>query len=121
LSTSKLTAADVLRRYVDEELPAFCGIENLTVDTKGLFGETPLEIASVRGSEEELVALLDGGADVNAKGEHGFTALHQAASFGHAKLVEHLIERGADSSMRNDWGQTAQELAASNEIKDLLN
>lgn len=73
-----ITAADVLRRYMDEELPAFCGIQLESVNQVCRFGERPLHVAATRGIMEEVAALVEAGAEVNAHGELGNTPLHEA-------------------------------------------
>jgi uncharacterized protein len=74
----RLTAADVLRRYKDEDLPAFSEVPLRDVNQVGNFGERPLHVASTRGSIEEIAALIEGGAEINAPGELGNTPLHEA-------------------------------------------
>lgn len=106
-----MTADDVLRRYREEDLPEFVGLALSDVNQVGNFGDSPLKVASVRGSLEEVLALLDGGAALDTRGEHGFTALHHAASQGHVEVVRVLLERGASSTIRNDWGQTPLDVA----------
>ncbi len=68
-NSRRLTAAEVLHRYKDEDLPAFCGISLQDVNQVGNFGERPLHVASVRGNIGEIAALIDAGAEVNAPGE----------------------------------------------------
>jgi hypothetical protein len=51
----RLTAAEVLKRYTDEELPEFVGIELNDVNEVGLFGDTPLHVAAIRGDLDEGV------------------------------------------------------------------
>ena len=52
----RLTAIDVLRRYMD-----------LTdVNQAELFRERPLDVAACRGNLEKIYALLDGGAEIDA-------------------------------------------------------
>jgi len=106
-----LTAAEVLRRYKDEELPAFSGIDLTDVNQVGLFGERPLDVASVRGNIEEIRALLRAGAQVNTPGEVGNTALHEAVSQGHISAVKLLVQFGADMNARNNFGQTPLDIA----------
>jgi uncharacterized protein len=105
-----LTASDVLRRYM-HELPEFAGVDLVDVNQRGNFGNPPLKAAAVRGSLEELVALLDAGADVDARGEHGYTPLHHAVSQGHLEAVKLLLERGASRTALTDDGWTLTELA----------
>lgn len=107
----QLTAADVLRKYKEEELPAFVGVPLENVNQVGNFGEGPLDVAAVRGNLDEIIALVDGGADLNARGELGNTALHEAVSQGHLEAVKFLLNRGASRSVKNDFGETPLDLA----------
>jgi hypothetical protein len=68
-NSQRLNAADVLRRYKDEELPEFCEIPLHDVNQAGNFGDRPIHVASIRGSLDEIAALVHGGADVDATGE----------------------------------------------------
>ncbi len=106
-----LTAKDVLRRYQEEELPAFCGMVLDDVNQRGNFGEHPLEVAATRGAVEEVMALLEGGADIDARGESGNTALHEAVGQGHVDVVRALLGGGASRCRRNADGRTAADLA----------
>ena len=114
-----MTAAEVLKRYKDEDLPAFCDVDLTDVNQVGLFGERPLDIAAVRGSIEELTALLDAGAEVNAPGECGNTPLHEAVSQGHFALAKLLLEFGATTEIRNQFGQTPLDIARMHNRGDL--
>lgn len=109
--TGWLTARDVLRRYVEEDLPDFMGIDLVDVNQHGRFGDTPLGIASVRGIIEEVEALLAGGADVDVAGELGNTPLHNAAGQGHDVVVRMLLKAGADPGIKNEDGKTARDVA----------
>jgi hypothetical protein len=73
-----MNVSEVLRRYADEELPEFDGIELIAIETVGRFGNRPLHIACVRGDIEEVQALIAAGAKINVRGEHGNTPLHEA-------------------------------------------
>jgi len=63
-----MNADDVLKRYKDEDLPDFSGIELSDVNQAGIFGDAPIHVAAIRGRTDEITALLDGGADANASG-----------------------------------------------------
>jgi ankyrin repeat protein len=115
-----MTAAEVLKRYKDEDLPAFCDVDLTDVNQVGLFGERPLDIAAVRGSIEELTALLDAGAEVNAPGECGNTPLHEAVSQGHFAVAKLLLEYGATTEIRNEFGQTPLDIARMHNRGDLV-
>lgn len=66
-----------------------------------------LVLAALCGEEEQVLALLKQGIDVNAKDEDGETALHAAASNGHHNLLKILLQWGAKTSIKNSRGWTA--------------
>jgi hypothetical protein len=107
----QLTAAEVLRRYEEEELPEFAGLSLREVGQRGRFGNYPINTAAGRGDVVEIAALLDGGADVNSIGEHGHTPLQEAVGQGHEQAVRLLLERGASTNHANNWGHTALDIA----------
>lgn len=115
-----MTAEDVLRRYEEEDLPAFCGVRLTHVNQAGLFGERPLDVASVRGNLDEIRALLEAGAEVNASGELGNTALHEAVAQGHLDAVRILLRYGAKADMQNELGKTAIDIARSGSRDEIL-
>jgi hypothetical protein len=113
----RLSAAEVIRRYKDEDLPAFAEMELTDVNQAGIFGERPLDVAACRGNLEEIYALLDGGAKIDAPGEHGNTALHEAVGQGHFDVVRVLLAFGARTNIRNESGQPALDIATYQAIK----
>lgn len=117
---SRLTAADVLRRYKEEDLPEFCDRELNDVNQVGLFEDYPLHVAATRGELDEMTALLDGGAHVNARGEHGHTPLLSAVGQGHFEAVRLLLKHGALPTATNDWGSDAFDLARKSGKRDIL-
>jgi uncharacterized protein len=118
--SNRLTAAEVLRRYSDELLPAFVDISLHDVNQVGLFHDRPLHVACVRGDLEEVEALVEGGADVNAPGEHGNTPLHEAVSQAHKEVIKYLLERGAIRSSTNEFGETPSDFARSQRRYDIV-
>lgn len=114
-----LTAADVLRRYMDEDL-LFWEQALTDVNQVGLSGERPLDVAACRGDVEEIRALLDGGADVNAPGDLGHTALHEAICQGHLMAAKVLLEAGARLDIRNEFGDTPLDRARAKGRDDLI-
>jgi len=67
-----------------------------------------LMIASGHGETEEVKALLDKGANVNARDTLGFTALIFAARSGNASTVNLLLAKGADVNAKSKMlGYTA--------------
>jgi ankyrin repeat protein len=120
---NRLNAANVLRRYRDEKLPAFCEIVLEDVNQVGNFGERPLSVACVRGKMEEIEALVDAGAQVNASGELGNTPLHEAVGQAHVEAMKFLLDRGASPHVKNQFGETPVDkakLASRTDIVKLL-
>jgi ankyrin repeat protein len=118
-----LTASDVLRRYREEELPEFSEIVLEGVNQIGIFGNRPIHVAATRGSVEELIALIQSGADVNAVGEHGSTPLHDAVGQQKLEAVKVLLNHGALPTSKDEWGSTPFDIAmmhGRNDIADLL-
>jgi len=62
--------------------------------------------AAKNGEQQEVKALLDQGADINAKDDQGMTALHLAAQGGHTDVVEFLLSKDADINAQNIKGYT---------------
>ena len=112
---SKLTAHEVLARYVEEDLPEFNGISLTDVNQKGLNGGTPLSVAATRGAVEEVprpeepLLILD--EQRALPGEHGVTHLHDAVGQGHFEVAKLLIQNGARTDMAADFGGTPRQWA----------
>ena len=64
-------------------------------------------IAVEEGKDEDVVALIVGGVDVNEKDGNESTALIKASSGGHDGVVGRLLAAGADVSARNDMNHKA--------------
>lgn len=77
-------------------------------------GFTPLHIAVVTGSEDNLAEVLRSDTDLEASGNRGQTALHLAASYGHVGMVKMLLEAGASPHARTESGSTPAYRAARN-------
>ena len=69
-------------------------------------GKNALMYASELGYTKTLLALLDGGAVVDAVSANGHTALMYAAANGFFHCVKILLERKADVHIRTHRGQT---------------
>lgn len=83
-------------------------LKALNVDPDGW---TPLHHAVESDSAEEVIELLEKGADVNAKNKYGSTPLHLAARSGFIGVARVLLQYGADDSIKNKYSFTAREYA----------
>jgi ankyrin repeat protein len=71
----------------------------------------PLADAAQKKERASLVALLDGGASVNASQADGMTALHWAVYHDDLEMATRLLNAGADAAARNRYGVTPLWLA----------
>ena len=102
-----------------KDQPTFAALAPLSPNSQTPIGETPLQIAAVRGDTTAIAALIDAGAHLDTRGEHGYTALHEAVAQRHAAAVALLLSRGASTSIVNDDGYTPQQLAELHEHHDI--
>jgi ankyrin repeat protein len=73
------------------------------------------------GHEAVAIALIGGGAQVNAKTGRGETALHFAASIGvREAVIRLLLKRGADIEAKNNKGWTPLFIAATRKREDMV-
>ena len=79
-------------------------------DLAAAFRLTPLHLAALRGSVEEVERLLNSGADPNVRDVFGRTPLHYAAARNHKTAAELLLKHGADPNAKD--GETPLDLAA---------
>jgi ankyrin repeat protein len=98
-------AADAVEREADlQEEPEPLGFADL-VGTHG--GLTPLLLAARDGHTKTVLALLEGGADINrVSAADGTSPLLIAAINGHFDLALALLTRGADPTLASDAGAT---------------
>ena len=76
-------------------------------------GETPLLYAArPEGHPQTVLALLEGGAEVNVADDFGMTPLHGAAMIGDVDVARVLIDKGADVNRQTRDGYTALHIAA---------
>lgn len=116
----KLNADDVLKRYHEEDLPEFSGVDLISVEQTGNFGNKPIHVACIRGDMDEINALVDGGADIHALGEFGNTVLHEAVGQNNVEVVRKLLCLGMDLTVKNDFGDTALDIAANNNQQNII-
>ncbi|MHA6863792.1 ankyrin repeat domain-containing protein [Ralstonia pseudosolanacearum] len=118
---STLTAADVLKRYTDEDFPEFSEVALEDVNKIRNFWNSPVHVACVRGNVLEVQALLDGGANVTAIVELGNTPLHEAVGQGHIEVVRLLLMPGAVPLKPNEFGETALDISVMKGHEDIAN
>jgi|SRR5579884_1916013 len=118
-SRDRVTAADVLSRYNDEQHPDF-GEPLTNVNQAGSIGNRPIHLATHRGNLEDIVALVEGGADVNVAGDMGYTPMHEAAGSGHIEIVKFLLIHGAYPDVENEFGMTPLDLAMRKGYADIV-
>jgi ankyrin repeat protein len=119
-SSTRLTAAQVLQKYTNDTLPEFMDRPIKDVNQVGATGDRPIHVACIRGSLEDVAALLEGGAEVNAAGDLGYTPLHYAASGGHLDVAKILLSHGADVAAQNEFGQTPADVARLIEKREIV-
>ena len=82
------------------------------VNVRGKFRATPLHVAAVLGTPDNIIALVGAGADLNARDNYGWTPLHAAAGAGTPANITSLINAGAGVETRSDIGFTPLHVAA---------
>lgn len=111
----------IVKKYKD--IPDFMGVEISSIDTKNVYNDQLLHVATVNGDKLSVETLLSEGALVNDRGENGFTPLHYAVEQGHYDIVLLLLSHGADKNIENDFCETPLDLAnnlSENRIKNAL-
>jgi uncharacterized protein len=97
------------RRY-----PEFFGVEILTANQLGNFGNTLLHLAARAGAIDDMQILVAAKADPNIRGDIGNTPLHSAALHGQVEAVRRLLGHGANPNIVNDFYETALDVAETN-------
>jgi ankyrin repeat protein len=69
---------------------------------------------------EEIAALVEAGADVNAPGELLNTPLHEAVGQGHIDAIRFLLEHGASPCAENELGDTPLAMAKVKDRADIM-
>lgn len=95
-----------------ETIPVFIGFEDIN---------EALINATINIEKENIILLLDKGADINTKTAYGYTPLHIAAFQGNREIVELFLARGSDKNARSNNGETPFSLALSNGYYETAN
>jgi ankyrin repeat protein len=96
---------------------------DLDIDTPDAYGVTPLNLACLSGSVEQVQRLIDLGANVNSiAGKYKSTPLLTAARDGCLDIVKVLLESGKIENLdyKDALDNTALHYATSKEMYDTL-
>jgi len=115
-----LTAREVLRRYIEEDVSGYLSVALTDVNQADGNGDRPLHFAAIRADAAEIVALLAGGAEVNGVGEFGDLPIHYAAYNGDIEVVKVLLEHGAFPDVGNESNFTAIDTARREGHQDVV-
>ncbi|EAY20990.1 hypothetical protein TVAG_172470 [Trichomonas vaginalis G3] len=114
---------DIIKAVVRDDMEY---IKNLiakdpkAVDTRSVYGCTPL-LQAVRYNNAKIAkVLMDNHADVNAKSDSGNTPLLISIVLNNEELAKTLIENGAQVNVKNPKGFTPFKLATSEKLRNLI-
>lgn len=81
------------------------------INSRNIFGLTPLHIATWRNHVPIIRRLLAAGADPDARdGESGWSSLHRALHFGHLAVASILLQFGASITLEDSKSRTPVDL-----------
>lgn len=84
------------------------------INSRNIFGLTPLHIATWRNHIPVVKRLLEAGADPDARdGESGWSSLHRALHFGHLAVASVLLQAGALLTLEDSKSRTPVDLLSS--------
>lgn len=80
-----------------------------SVHDVGTMDETLLNLAVINQAREDVLLLIQHGADVNKQGEMGFTPIQNACFNGNVAILEILLANGANQNIKNELGNQAED------------
>ncbi len=83
----------------------------ITVESVGSDGDTPLHVALWQGRTEMIPLLIEAGADVDAVGDMSETPLHVAVKQQNLPAVKAILSSGANRHLLSEFGQSARGMA----------
>ncbi|XP_046332501.2 ankyrin repeat and KH domain-containing protein 1-like [Haliotis rufescens] len=82
------------------------------INSRGLYGRTPLMVAVAGGYKDVFDLLVSEGGDVSAVDGNGSTILHVACFCGQVEMVKHILSQGiVDIHAKDKYGHTAAMMA----------
>ncbi|KAH7985589.1 hypothetical protein HPB52_025543 [Rhipicephalus sanguineus] len=89
-------------------------------ERRNRLGETPLQVAAIKGDAARVKALLSGGANPNVRDNAGWTPLHEASSQGAVEVVRLLLAAGASVNAAGPDGVTPLHDAVLSNVPDVV-
>lgn len=80
-----------------------------SVHDVGTMDETLLNLAVINQAREDVLLLIQHGADVNKQDEMGFTPIQNACFNGNVAILEILLANGANPNIKNELGNQAED------------
>ena len=94
--------------------------DDIDIDSKNRWGETPLSQAARNGHEAITKVLVEQHAKIDSKDYEGRTPLLLAAIEGHEAIIKLLIEQDVEIDSKDIWGETPLSLAAASGHKAIV-
>ncbi len=109
----RLMPKELIAAFEKEKLDLTSKI-SMPQQRKNWGGLSPLHFAVREGSLDTVVALVQGGADINGKSEYGWTPLLIATHNRYYQIGKYLLEKGADPNRSNEGGWNPLYIATDN-------
>ena len=90
------------------------------IDSRDIYGRTPLHLASAKNYNLDMRVLIDLGANINALDEDGRTPLMYAAADGSKGALVFLVSKLADVNIKDEDGMTAYDWAIFGRNSELI-
>ena len=119
-TTSVLLNSEMVRNMSAEEYAEVVrSAPNVNVRNE-LSYETPLHIAAIFGTPDNIAALVSAGADVEVRNRWGITPLISAVLYGSSTTIAALLDARADANVRDIYGDTPLLYAARSRSPDII-
>ncbi|XP_075535931.1 BRCA1-associated RING domain protein 1-like isoform X2 [Dermacentor variabilis] len=104
-----------------QERSSSMGVNSRKVaERRNRLGETPLQVAAIKGDTTRVKVLLSGGANPNVRDNAGWTPLHEASSQGAVEVVRLLLAAGACVNAAGPDGVTPLHDAVLSNVPDVV-